>query len=70
MALRADIGMACNMFVRFSNTALPKRKKTLSGIPIATFQRFMIIKSTIVAIDPTIIEKMRVGLYFQPLINV
>ena len=66
----ALIGMAWSIFVRFSNVALPKRKKTLSGIPIATFHLITMIKSTMVARDPIIIVNMSAGLNFQELINV
>ena len=66
----ALIGIACKIFVRFSNVALPNKKNTLSGIPIATFHRMIMIQSTMVASDPTTMEKMSAGRYFQELMNV
>ena len=55
---------------RFSKVALPSKKNTLSGIPTATFQRLIMTKSTIVASDPTTIEKMIAGRNLQLLMNV
>ncbi len=70
LACIADMGIARSMLVRFSNVAFPSKKNTLSGMPIATFHRMIIIKSTMLASDPTTREKMRAERYFHELINV
>ena len=69
-AKMVDIGMAWSMLARFSPTALPSKKKTLSGMPTDTFHRRMIIRSTIVARAPTTIVKTRAGLNLQELMKV
>ena len=66
----ALIGIAWRILVSCSNVALPSKKKTLSGMPIATFHRMTMIRSTIVARDPTTIENTRAGRYRQELMKV
>jgi len=62
-----DIGIDCRMMTRFSNIALPNKKKILSGIPITMFQRLMMIKSMIDAKEPTSNVKMSAGRNLHPL---
>jgi hypothetical protein len=49
----------------FSNTAAPKMKKTLSGIPRLIFHRLMTTKSTVEASEFKIRVKISTDLNFQ-----
>ena len=51
-------GMDCNIPTRFANVALPNKKKTLSGIPILTFHRITIARSTKGAVAPIMMVKI------------
>lgn len=62
-----DMGIDCKMITRFSKIVLPNKKKTLSGIPMAMFQRLIMIKSMIDASEPTINVKMSAGRNLHPL---
>ena len=59
--------MDCRMVTRFSKMALPSKKNTLSGIPMAIFHRMIIIKSIMEARDPITMVKMSTGRNLQEL---
>mmetsp|Transcript_3445 Transcript_3445/g.5592 ORF Transcript_3445/g.5592 Transcript_3445/m.5592 type:complete len:203 (+) Transcript_3445:71-679(+) len=65
LAKIAEKGIACKVITQFSNTALPSKNNTKSGIPIATFHLMIIIKSTIDAREPITMVTMSTGLNLQ-----